>query len=383
MGCKIVGRSRLAAWLVAVWIFFGASHVQAQSGPSWPTVTLAANVTHSIARDDFRTNDQINLGDCLKDDRLDFTLTLTNRGNYALEVWSGYSCDTLAQRTTLGSSLCWLLYRGVPNDDVPSVPIPVRSILAGYASSFATPTGTLVQAGPEACVPPNTGISAASQARIYFMLVDSSTESTVGVMATWNARYKLTGPNPPDEVTAAPAAKSLVVSFGYSGGFSADQTINSYSFFCDPPPGPAVPADTGSDASAPLTCDESPISAVLVQGSISVDPLYHCGTAKLDATSGTATGLDELVPHHVAVAATDTYGNVGPLSMVACAVPAPDAGQSVSACCFSPRRVAPRSSLLLLSLTLALSIFRRRTRSGGSRRPTGRSGRARATAPRS
>jgi hypothetical protein len=366
-----------------VWIFIGAGQVQAQSGPSLPTVTLSAIVAHSIARDDFRTSDQINLSDCLKDDFLDFPLTLSNRGNYALEVWSGYSCDTLAQRTTLGSSLCWLLYRGVPNDDVLSVPIPVRSILAGYASSFTTPTGTLVQAGPEACVQPNTGISVVSQARMYFMLVEPSTESTVGVMATWNARYKLTGPNPPDEVTAAPAAKSLAVSFQYANSASVDPTINGFSFFCDPPPGPAAPADAGGDASAPMTCDETPPSTVLVPGSTSVDALYRCGSAKLDATSGTATGLDALVPHHVAVAATDTYGNIGPLSMVTCAVPASDPGQSVSACCFSPRRAAPRSSLLLLSLTLALSLYRRRARSGGSRRPTGRSGRARASGPRS
>jgi hypothetical protein len=346
--------------LLGVCIFLGANPARAQTAPS-PSVTLADIVTHSIARDGYRTNNLLNFSDCESDDVITFSLLLSERQSNTLEVWAGTQCDDLTARTTVGATQCWLVASLMPTSDTELVPVHLRDILAGR-TVFASTTGssqTLPQPGTvitgtdaNACFDPS-GIPVANQITLYFMLVDGS-KAISGTAATWTAKYKLIGPPPPDQVTATPAARSLDIHFEYANFQTSDITINGFQFYCDPAPG------TTSDAGASTACDELAQTQTLTPGELAHSNAL-CGDANLSATSGTTYGLEIGVPYHVAVAAVDTFQNVGPLSNLACGIPESDSTSRACGCAVPGP--SPRGALPVLGFMLALvGLSRRRTR---------------------
>src|SRR5450432_1343113 len=297
------------------------------------TITLpTSGVSHTIARDGNRVNTAINYSDCVDEDAIKFALTLASRGSYTLEVWVGSGCDVQSTRTTTSSTACWKVYSATPNTNYPVLSIPIRSILYGRTLASGSSTtvdtsdggatsATSVASVPDACND-KSGTTAAQTITLYFMLVDAG-ETAQGTITQWAGTYKLVAPLPPDNVSAGIGENLLVVGFSYADTTS-DTTINGYQFFCDPPPGAAAAADAGVlpvDGGSTLpTCGASDF---LVPGT-QVDAAlqrFRCGQASSTASSGNATGLVDNVAYNVAVAATDTYENVGKLSTVACQVP--------------------------------------------------------------
>jgi hypothetical protein len=346
--------------LLSVCVFLGANPARAQTAPSPGGVTLNFAITHSIARDVYRTNDQLNYSDCANDDVISFPLLLSDRQSNTLEVWAGTQCDDLTARTAVRATQCWLVASLVPTSDTELVRVPVRDILAGH-TVFAPNTGTLpppatviTGTGANACLDPS-GIPVVTPITLYFMLVDGS-EAISGTVATWTARYKLIGPPPPDQVTVTPAARSLDIHFAYTDNQSSDTTINGYQFYCDPAPG------TMSDAGASTACDDLAQTQMLIPGK-AADSNALCGEANISATSGIAYGLESGVPYHVAMAAVYTFQNVGPLSTLACGIP--EAESTSRACGCAVPGTSPRGALPALGFILALvRLSRRRTRGG-------------------
>jgi hypothetical protein len=349
MGSKRFTLGRLALLSVVLFISVCPRLAAAQITPG---VTLsAAGITHSIARDGFRTSNILNHRDCVDDDIVSFPLSLTNRGSYRLEVWVGFGCDELVNRTS-SLAQCWRVFSELPLANSRLVSVPVRSMVAGYTSPLVNSAnmnsdagvGTLAQAGPEVCV--QSDLSVVTPITVYFMLIDPSDEQIAGTSATWTGKFKLAGPPPPDEISAAAGAKSLVVHFAYDNNQSDDPTINGYTFYCDPAPGaePLPAADAGT------ACDSSQLT-VLMPGAVP-EGANLCASAPLTAVSANIVGLQPGVPYRVAMAVADTFANLGPLSSVTCGVPLAE-DRNVSACTFSPRRASRRVPFGLLGLTLA------------------------------
>ena len=353
------------------------------------TITLpSAGVTHSVARDGNRLNTTINYADCIAKDAIEFPLTLTERGSYSLEAWAGSSCDELSYRTSTSSTACWKVYSAAPTTNTPIVSIPVRSLLYGRtlasgstttttvtddetASDAGTTIATATSSVPNACND-KSGSLAAQTLTVFFMLVDSG-EVAQGNIVKWEATYKLVGPAPPDKVSAGVGEDLLVVSFSYDDA-SSDTTINGYQFFCDPPPGDAaasnavVQMDDGGVISPSCTTSTSLIAGTRVDDAIQK---FRCGSAATSATQGNAEGLINGVSYNVAVAATDTYQNVGKLSATTCQVPQPvtgfyeayrNAGGAAGGgfCSFSRQREA---SVLAFSVLFGLCWLLRRNTS--------------------
>jgi hypothetical protein len=376
---KNIARALLVLLWVCVELGFG-SVARAQ------TITLSSSgVSHTIARDGYRVNTAINYADCRDEDAIQFSLSLASRGSYALEAWAGSACDTESNRTNSSSTLCWKVYSAVPNTNYPVLSIPVRSILYGrtLASGSSSSTVDTSDAGtstssepgvPDACHDKTTSASAQT-ITVYFMFVDGG-ESAQGTITKWVATYKLVAPPPPDHVSAGVGEDLLIVDFSYDDA-NSDTTINGYQFFCDPPPGAAAAADAGvipEDGGGALpSCT---VSSRLVPGTRVTDELqqFRCGQASSTAASGMATGLVNYVAYNVAVAATDTFENVGELSPLGCQGPQPvtgffeayrNAGGEAGGgfCCFSRHRQAlPLVSVLGLGGFLCSRRFRRSRR---------------------
>jgi hypothetical protein len=329
MEIMLTARSKLALLLACV-ILGLAQRARAQ------TITLSTSgVSHTIARDGYRVNTAINYADCRDEDAIEFSLSLASRGSYALEAWAGSACDTESNRTNSSSTLCWKVYSAVPNTNYPVLKIPVRSILYGRtlasgssSSTDASDAGTTTseQGVPDACHEKSASASAQT-ITLYFMFVDGG-EVAQGTITTWVATYKLVAPPPPDHVSAGVGENLLIIDFSYDDA-NSDTTINGYQFFCDPPPGAAAAADAGltsQDGGGALpSCT---VSDRLIPGMRVSDDLqqFRCGEASSTAVSGMATGLVNYVAYNVAVAATDTFENVGELSTLGCQVPQPVTG---------------------------------------------------------
>jgi len=371
---------RAFAFLAVAAGLSAASRADAQTTPTGTGVTLSSvPVTHTIPRTGYLTNAQINYADCINDDKLEFSMTLGNRGTFALQAWAGTGCDMLANRTNTNTTLCWKLFDAVPMNTSTignnvTVEIHVRDLVAGRtiygASSSSTnstggtggtggdtsvsgsggggtggtagsdtsagtggtagtstssgsttlPTGTLVTGtGVEAC-DDKSGVTSVNPISVYFMLVDGSA-AVQGSVATWAGNYKLLAPLPPTDVTADVGDGLLPVHFSNTSG---DTTIVSYQLYCDPPPGTAALADAGITPSATDAGAVHPScqSMQLFAGEHPPDA-FKCGSAPLSATVANATGLINGVSYNVGVAATDNYNNVGVISNLTCQVPQP------------------------------------------------------------
>jgi hypothetical protein len=125
------------------------------------------------------------------------------------------------------------------------------------------------------------------------------------------------------------------------------------------------------DGGAPLgvACGDAP-SKVLAGGADVPGTEFRCGTAQQTSRTANATGLVNGVPYNVAVAAFDTFDNIGPLSEPTCKAPQPvtgfykayrDSGGRGGGgfCSFSPRR-EPMPLVILLGLASCLVLRRRR-----------------------
>lgn len=299
---------------------------------------------------------QINLADCLTDDKIGLVLELAEYQPYELQIWAGTACDQVSSRPPSATATCWLLYNEQPTVPVSTAYFSVRELLRGRTEGESGGNGT------SANVPECTLISTASAAQVlntYVMLLDPN--NSVVAAATWQATFKLRAPPPPEVVSVGSGDEQLSVNLEPST--LADQAVRSVELYCDPAPNDsnaaanAQVASGGSGAFIPMC---SP-SAELVPGA-DASSLQHlrCGSAPVITSAAVTDRLINGVSYNIAAASVDTYGNIGPLSGVACQVPQARGGDvQARACSFNGAARKRDSTALLGLLVVAVALSRR------------------------
>jgi hypothetical protein len=261
---------------------------------------------------------EINQADCLANDTLTFTLTLSQVSNQSLQVWEGTSCNIDTNRDS-STDACNLVAEGDSTDNV--VEIKTQDLLRAATSNqmpIATDGGTVTDAGaagagavadagagdagivmgdPSVCMP--TGGTGYGMAQLYFLLV-------TGDMAVANPppamvfTYDLLGPDPPTNLELAVGEDSLIVTYDESTSNNAD--IVGYNLYCE------------RGTCSPTT---------LVPGGFPpTDPNFDCGSvAATTEEAQTDNSLTNGEPASVALAARDKFGNAGRLSESVCGTP--------------------------------------------------------------
>jgi hypothetical protein len=317
----------------------------------------------------------INRQDCLNDDLLTFSMTLTGPfTSYTLEVWAGQNClDTPARVGT--TATCWRVGSASPSSTPFAITIRAQDIVAHNLPSSTVPSndqgvkpGTLADCTDTSITPPQ-------DINLDFMLTTAATAVAQTGHQLFKTGIDIWGPAPPTNVSAASGETRLHL--GWSISTSAD--VIAYDIYCDPPPG--LVADSGATALGlfpplpglqPYAFDASvgtggvvgaggaggvagvggagglvgtggtttttgdgsiaptaPIGPTCNSGSIlkpgqPVDALaaYKCGSSTgKQATSGTVGGLVNSVEYTVAVAGVDSVRNQGVLSGQGCGTP--------------------------------------------------------------
>lgn len=300
----------------------------------------------------------INRADCLADERLSVTLGFLGPGlqSYALELWVGNGCDQRSARQSVLPT-CWQVYSGLPTNIVTNVEVGVRDLLSGLTTGHLAGEGG-ASSQDAACEPTSSAVGPQSLT-LYALLTDPNQD--VFGDATWKTTYKLIPPQPPDIVSVASGDRKLSVDLMYTS--FADTAVDGVQLFCDPAPNePNADANgrtTTDDAGAPIP--SCPPSAELVPGADAAS-LQHlrCGSATKTALTAVAGDLTNGVSYNVAAASVDTYGNVGPLSSVACQAPqARTANSKVQACAFAGPRSGASACWLTCLIAISAALSRR------------------------
>lgn len=294
-----------------------------------------------------------------KGDSFRFPLTLDgNYSSYELQVWvggTGNDCSDPAARTG-NSPQCWLVYKGVPTTNTPTIDVRVQDIV-GMHKTTETPNGP-GSGTVEDCQPEPGSTSAPQEVTLYFMFISGSGGTVVGHGVTWSTRYALMGPRPPTDISAGPGNTQVVLKWKPSN----DAYLTGYRYYCDPLPG----SETGSQgcSATSLIPDEVPSSG------------HECGSiSSSTATEGHVTGLANGHSYSIGIAGVDSVGNIGPLSGLVCGTPEPTedfyqlyrdaggtAGGGFCAIGHGSHRSLGAGALALLSLSTAALVVRLRRR---------------------
>jgi len=236
---------------------------------------------------------------------------------------------------------------------------------SGGTSASAGASASLPTDAPSECTP--TSVAQAAQTlSLYFLLLDSN--AAIGGQATYQVTFKLNAPAPPTNVKTGVGENIAPIS--WTPASSTDLTIDGYELYCDPAPGEKGLAESGIDWNPDILPAGCPASTILVPNA-RPDTKYKCGSATKTSTRANAEGLINMVPYNVSVATTDTYRNVGVVSIPpACAVPQPvtgffeayrDAGgEGGGGFCSFSRHGRPVLLVTLSGLGLLLVLRRRR-----------------------
>jgi hypothetical protein len=317
----------------------------------------------------------VNRQDCLVDDLLTFTMTLSGGFTaYTLEVWAGGSdCTPTASRIGT-TATCWKVGAASPTTTPFSIAIRARDIVAHNLPSSLVPAnnqgvkpGTLADCTDTSTTPPQDII-------LDFMLVTSASGAAQTSHFMYKSGIDIWGPAPPLDVAASAGETRLHV--GWTRSTSPD--IIRYDLYCDPPPGfvpdsglsglmplngfPPLPGletfapdatvgvggsggvtgsggaggfsfDAGAGGTTTTTDGSAPAaptgpscnSSSLLRPGQPIDnsyDVYKCGEAAgKQAASGTVDNLINNVQYTVAVVGVDAVLNQGVLSGQACASP--------------------------------------------------------------
>jgi len=273
---------------------------------------------------------QISREDCLTDDRIGFTLQLEQYQGYALELWAGDGCDDLSARQP-NTVTCWKLLDAQPHGQIFETSVGVQALLSGRTN------GSIAGDGSSSNVPacqPTSAVLAPQVLSLFAMLLD--TNGFTVSSSVWKSTYKLVPPPPLGVVSVASGDRQLSVQLST---MVTDLAFNGVELFCDPAPNDpnlAASAEPTTNDAGTFVAACSP-STELVAGvdAASLQHL-HCGSGSKSTLTAVANGLVNGVSYNIAVASVDTYGNVGPLSGIACQVPqASENNLRAQACSFS------------------------------------------------
>jgi len=317
---------------------------------------------NSISKRDLTlTPEAVNLQDCLDDQKIRFTLQLSGfEANASIQAWAATSgeCKDPVARSTVKT--CWQLGGGIPLQTTVDVDLRVREIMSGV------PSPTTPKDSADLC-----GTVDLSTINVHFLYFPPG-QTTASVDQNIQVIADTVGPAPPTGLTALPGNTRVQVSWANISGEGGLSELTGVKVYCDP----ATPTTTTTTTTTDGSCTEVPNEAstsdatddsgdattidagtttVCSDASTSTTPTtttkdcaspnfilsdggkifpsadfnskYECGNITGNsgttavATSVGGSTLSNGTRYAIAVAATDKYGNVGPLSEVVCETP--------------------------------------------------------------
>lgn len=308
------------------------------------------------------TPEGVNYQDCIDDQQIDFPIVLTGfEANASFEAWAGISGADCGQQTnrTSATSVCWQLVTGIPLQSTVEVKIPVRKILAG------APPFTTQNLGQGADICGKVDLVTVSVEFLYFSpgQAGASPSASHSVSVTADTL----GPPAPTGLSVLPGNTRIKVSWDNISGEGGVSALTGVSVYCDPSTGTAAAAtdagttlvcsdagddagDADADSGLDAGCTEVPNPSTPSDGGAvttggcstpnfkksdgttvipdaAFNGKYQCGS--ITGNTGTSVIADNVQGHPlvngtsyaVAVAGTDAYGNVGPLSEPICMTP--------------------------------------------------------------
>jgi MYXO-CTERM domain-containing protein len=367
-----------ATTLIATAIASSSAHAQAVVTPVGPAVKATAAYPVRVLPDGTELGPStrppdlsphgIDYQDCIDDQTLRFTVTLTGFTGESLQVWASQSADCTqdAARGVGAPATCWVVGAGLAGLVTPSPLTEMLDVrvedLVGWQSAPPGAPG-YQRLGPSACIVQPT--FTAVPLTLYFIPVVGDSFESGAAALTYTVGTDLVGPPAPAGVSLGDGAGLFVVDWTAN----ADSDTVGYDILLDPLPGATV------DASATSACGAFPASVVRAGAAGLTVPGESAGTY-------TITGLSSSARYAVAIAAVDAYGNLGPPSVALCDQPgaaAPGAAGASGCACALGAPGAPGASTFAVVPVLALvsaSLRRRRRRrrfSLRARRPPARS----------
>ena len=347
--------------------------------------------------------------DCLDDQRIRFPIVLAGfEGNASFEVWAGLGgadCKVQTNRTGI-NAICWQLITGIPLQTNTLVDIPVRKIMSG------APPFRPAEPVSDASV---CGRIDLAQISVQFLYFKPGQLATPAVHKDLQVTVDTVGPSPPSGMRTLPGNGRITVQWDNISGEGGVSVLTGVRVYCDR--GESTPITIQTEAGTSLVCDDAgtddagdatvDASCVEVEnegGTTTVqtdcgsgafvaaanerivpdaqfDAKFLCGS--IFGNSGTSVIADSLAgaplangsKYAVAVAATDAYGNNGPLSDPICETPEQTTdfwenyrkagGDGGGGFCNVSSPGTPVGSVIALGLVVAvaLSSLRRRSRS--------------------
>ncbi len=375
MPLLMLPRARLVGWVaialcVGIFLVPRVSFAQSIAIANKISLERLDSNGNSIAKRTPELNPEgINLQDCRDGQKIRFPLTLSFATGDVVEVWAtdqGADCSTALNRS--GSvQVCYQMPVQVPLVTTPTVDIPVASIIAGLDSTQLDANGC-------------RQLQAKTPIDVQFLLFRTGTQADATAKDDVSINVKTLGPAPLSGLTVQPGDKRLSIAWQAQGEAGA-QDILGVTAFCEIAPIPSqggtqtVCDDGGTDISDPdagdsgtidpdagdlgtvdtsdAGCVEVPLPAgvipapgpgfssdglscsnqaftsttgtPIVPGS-EFDP-YVCGSLQgVQGNTVTATDVGDTPLANnqivaVAIAARDSFGNLGQLSAPVCQYP--------------------------------------------------------------
>ncbi|WP_146652505.1 hypothetical protein [Labilithrix luteola] len=323
----------MAATLAAVFLFLAPAMARAASlalapgysgnPPSLPRIGATEGAPILEKRPAGFEPEGVSRQDCLDDQRIRFPLVLGDAAADArFEAWAttGTDCSETATRESAART-CWRVAEHIALTTNPIVDIPVRAILSGVSpNSAAAPVATA-----DVC-----GKVDLTNITVQFLYFDPGAVSSPTAKLAFTIRADTIGPPAPAGVEALPGNQRLRVSWGTigDGGLVSLRGVDVYC--AEPSSNGDGGGDGGADASPNLGCAASSLAGGDGGARIpdnAFDEKFLCsmitgntaGPVIVDRIDGQP--LVNGTNYAVAVAATDVFGNIGPLSSVVCAMP--------------------------------------------------------------
>lgn len=348
----------------------------------------------------------ISFQDCKDRQGIRFSLTLAQpETNASLEAWvsnSGADCSAQTARTG-ASAVCWRVIKGIPLSTNPIVILPVRKIIGGR-------TDTNNEEGKDTDAV--CGTVELTNLTLQFLYFSPGNLAQAAYKVDVPIQADTIGPVAPTGLKILPGNTRLSMSFNAlgEGGVVELSTIRAY---CDPDPVGTVvsttcdasaEADVDGDATTsiddagctttttPLTEGGSCASTAFVdrdgkkiQPDNDFNAKYECGNLPASSTGSVVIArslrgapLENNRTYAVALAATDSFLNVGTLSEVQCQYPEEtddfwndykkNGGQAGGGFCSIDGSGAPLGSFAVMGIVIVFgtSVVRRVTK--GTRR---------------
>lgn len=291
----------------------------------------------------------ISYADCFANQTLEITYTASGfTANQSLQVWAGtQDCKPIAARSGT-TQQCWRPYGNLPNAQAQTITIPVRNILTRRAD---TNVGDYSK-DSSVC----NGISLTTYS-LFFMWVQGAGTDPIGTTDQVDIQVKTVGPGSLSGLKVLPGNTRLIVTWDAVGEAGTVDQVG-VRVYCDDKPSSKAPqtktVTTCADASASTdaetdaeavdsgdsgcttkvetvsgggSCSSTNLAPATDSGTSTLpDSKYLCAEtggmgSRVVVESFNGQPLTNDQTYAVAVAAVDSYGNVGDLADATCATP--------------------------------------------------------------